>query len=256
MTAFAVDPNETLQINAERIIAERLSTLFSYAPYITDPARVTELHEMRIAAKRLRYTLEIFEESVAQDKRFAPDYRKAIETVRMLQEHLGEIHDADVLVPRLSEHLGLLLHAGYGTEKNGELRTGVHLVDFHACLGILTLCSETRDTRERRYIRLLRDWDRVQEANTFDRLRALLHQAAHPAPEEIVPVEISVESVTETPPETIAAPPETEHGQEQNLTENRAAAPAKRSARRPRRSAAPASNGHSGTGSDTPESAE
>ena len=46
--------------NARRIIMVRLEELLSWTPYIDDPVNVPEIHHMRIAAKRLRYTLELF----------------------------------------------------------------------------------------------------------------------------------------------------------------------------------------------------
>ncbi len=67
-----------------------------------DPARVTELHDMRIAAKRLRYVLEItghcFGEIGDEAESFAKD----------LQGLLGEIHDCDVLIPRVDQELATL----------------------------------------------------------------------------------------------------------------------------------------------------
>ena len=167
-----------LRTIARRVLAVRVAEFYSFAPFIHDPARVTELHDMRISAKRLRYTLEMFEESITKETRSGKEFSGAIETVRTLQEHLGEIHDADVLVPRLLEHLNRLIEEGYGEQKSGELVTGVHLVDFDACQGLLALCREARDTRDQRYRRLLRDWEKIQEAKTFDRLRALLREAA------------------------------------------------------------------------------
>ena len=53
-------PEMSLRTVARRVLAVRIAEFYSYAPFIHDPARVTELHDMRIAAKRLRYTLEIF----------------------------------------------------------------------------------------------------------------------------------------------------------------------------------------------------
>jgi CHAD domain-containing protein len=48
------------------------------------------LHELRIACKHLRYTLELFEPALGEDA------RPLIKQVEAMQEHLGDIHDADV----------------------------------------------------------------------------------------------------------------------------------------------------------------
>ena len=53
-----LDPDGTLTGNAARIVEVRLRELRSFAPRALDPAEVDALHDMRIAAKRLRYVLE------------------------------------------------------------------------------------------------------------------------------------------------------------------------------------------------------
>lgn len=242
-----VDPTVSPAANAERIIAARLDALLRYEPFLTRPGCVTELHEMRIAAKRLRYTLEVFEKSVtAQHERFAKPYAQAIETVRLLQEHLGEIHDADVLVPHLTEHMCRLLAPGHGVDQRGQPVAGVTLVDFEACQGLLTLCRETRDTRQERHDRLLQEWKRFQSEEVFDALRALLHQAAHPAPND-APAEGA--PVEHPPPHNR---PSSRHEHERGQDSARAYHDVSLSGRprRGRPDAAPKTNGYSGPGPD------
>ncbi len=81
--------------NARIIAQTRLDELFSWAGYADDAFRIHELHNMRIAAKRLRYTLEIFEDVL-------PDgVASIIEEVTQIQEELGALHDNDVSVALL-----------------------------------------------------------------------------------------------------------------------------------------------------------
>ena len=54
-----LDPDGTLADNAERIVRVRLDELWSFMPRALDPEEVVALHDMRIAAKRLRYILEV-----------------------------------------------------------------------------------------------------------------------------------------------------------------------------------------------------
>ena len=54
-----LDPDATLADNLERIVATRLDELCSFVPRALDPTRMKALHDMRIAAKRLRYILEV-----------------------------------------------------------------------------------------------------------------------------------------------------------------------------------------------------
>jgi hypothetical protein len=172
--ANGVDPHVSLTENAARMIEARLAAMLAYERFLAQPDRVYELHQMRIAAKRLRYTLEIFQDLYKSAKEVASVYKNALEEIRGLQDHLGEIHDADVLVPQLTEHLAGLLSAGYGTDKKGEPVVGVHRVDFDACRGLLTLCTQTRAARDARYGQLLDHWRRLRESQLFERLIALL----------------------------------------------------------------------------------
>ena len=60
-----------------------------------EPPRATAQHDMRIAAKRLRYVLEIIESCFGEEAAVA---RRA---VKELQSVLGDIHDCDVMLPRV-----------------------------------------------------------------------------------------------------------------------------------------------------------
>jgi len=91
-----LDPDATLADNLERIVATRLDELCSFVPRALDPARVKALHDMRIAAKRLRYIVE-----VAAEPCFGPYATTAIKRTKDLQDLLGELHDCDVQLPRV-----------------------------------------------------------------------------------------------------------------------------------------------------------
>jgi CHAD domain-containing protein len=54
-------------------------------PEIADPAAI---HRMRLSAKKLRYTLEAFDDA------FTRDFSKRIEQVTAVQDSAGEMHDA------------------------------------------------------------------------------------------------------------------------------------------------------------------
>jgi len=96
----AVNPHESLRSNAPLMLHTRLEELYQFAPYISDPANVEELHNMRIAAKRLRYTLEIFQPCFS-----GKDFSKVYDQVKSVQEQIGEIHDRDVRGPLLQAFL-------------------------------------------------------------------------------------------------------------------------------------------------------
>jgi hypothetical protein len=91
-----LDPRAPLVDNAERIVLVRLDELWSFTPRALDPDEAVALHDMRIAAKRLRYVLEVTAETC-----FGPYAKTALKRIKDLQDLLGEIHDCDVQLPRV-----------------------------------------------------------------------------------------------------------------------------------------------------------
>lgn len=69
---------------------KRLKKLLSFDRTAAHPEKTKELHRMRIAAKRLRYTLEEFRES--GHKQIA----RGIKEAKILQDTLGDMHNASV----------------------------------------------------------------------------------------------------------------------------------------------------------------
>lgn len=90
-----LDPAAALRPNAARIVRTRLEELRSFAPAALEPAASTAQHDMRIAAKRLRYVLEIVGPC------FGPEAQAARDAAKRLQGVLGEIHDCDEMLPRV-----------------------------------------------------------------------------------------------------------------------------------------------------------
>lgn len=181
-----LDPDRRLRFNARRIIAARLDEVYAYDGVVADPANVRELHDMRIACKRLRYTLEIF--AIA----FEADLEPAIDEVKALQDVLGDIHDCDVQVPMLEEHLAWL-EAREGAAAR-ELVTAAAAADagsldedayarFAGSLaasnrdaerpGVHALIARRGRERDELYAHFLSEWGRLKR----ERFRARLEEA-------------------------------------------------------------------------------
>jgi CHAD domain-containing protein len=92
-----LDADMPLADAAERIVRTRLGELSRLAARSQEPEAVTELHDTRIAAKRLRYVLEITAGC------FGPYAQTATKRAKEIQDLLGEIHDCDEMLPRLEE---------------------------------------------------------------------------------------------------------------------------------------------------------
>ena len=97
-----VDPDAAIEVNARRILAVRIAELFSYSPIASQPEMSEALHDMRIAAKRLRYTLEIFRPQLAEAG------ERQIHRVKAIQEALGSLHDHDVRISLIGDELSRL----------------------------------------------------------------------------------------------------------------------------------------------------
>jgi CHAD domain-containing protein len=94
--------NERFVAQAPGQIAPRLADLLDLSATIQDPSKAAELHQMRIASKRLRYTLEAFAPC------FGRRMQERISEVKLLQEFLGDIHDCDVWIDKLRQHLAAI----------------------------------------------------------------------------------------------------------------------------------------------------
>jgi hypothetical protein len=94
-----LDPAGPLGENAARIVKVRTEEVLSFAPRALERGEVDAQHDMRIAAKRLRYVLEL------TGFCFGEPAEAARRRARELQDILGGIHDCDVMLPRVREHV-------------------------------------------------------------------------------------------------------------------------------------------------------
>lgn len=73
---------------------------FSFAQVVVNfPLRKTQLHEMRKAGKPLRYAMELGEYC------FTGDFKLCLDEIKLSLDLMGEVHDADVMIPDISLHM-------------------------------------------------------------------------------------------------------------------------------------------------------
>jgi CHAD domain-containing protein len=90
-----LDPQAPTGKNARIIAKVRLEDLYSWESYVDNPYSIQELHNLRIAAKRLRYTLEVFEDVLPEAS------KSVVKELAQIQEELGSLHDSDVMIALL-----------------------------------------------------------------------------------------------------------------------------------------------------------
>ena len=95
-----LDPQAHAGEMARRAIYTRLDEMYNWSAGVDNPYEVRGLHNLRIAAKRLRYTLEIFEDVIP------PACRAFAGELAQVQDELGAVHDNDVMLALLRLCLG------------------------------------------------------------------------------------------------------------------------------------------------------
>jgi CHAD domain-containing protein len=142
-------------------ISIRLEDMLAYETYIHQPERIDELHAMRIAAKRLRYTMEIFEPL------YDDEFSQLIKDIRKIQTLLGDIHDCDVWVDYLPQFLE--------EEKQRTLEYYGHTRAFKRLItGLIYLQEQRQKKRDEIYEGFLKFWDQLQAQDFSDGLLKLI----------------------------------------------------------------------------------
>ena len=80
-------------------IVDCLEELYAFQPFVAIPEKKEEHHDMRIAAKRVRYTMELFSGF------YQKEFTALIQVIKGLQELLGDLHDCDVWIDYLAQFI-------------------------------------------------------------------------------------------------------------------------------------------------------
>ncbi len=185
-----LDPAAPLVDNAARIVRVRLDELRSFATAALEPGEAEVQHDLRIAAKRLRYVLETTEFCFGRPAEVA---RRA---ARDLQEVLGEIHDCDVMHPRVSEHVERLraedarvirIKAGDAADLDPTLVVRARHRTAYRGLEVLAIHFEAR--RALLFDRFVELWRELERNGTWDRLERAIERRLREARERRAAIE-------------------------------------------------------------------
>jgi len=143
-------------------INARLNELMDHAAYIQDERNVTELHNMRISAKRLRYTMEAFADL------YGTSLKPFINQTRKFQDVLGDIHDADVWVEMIPRFI-----------REEEERINIYFGNTRPLRRLLPGLEAFRVNRSEKrkgdYQRFLGMWGKAEEEYLWDELLKLIN---------------------------------------------------------------------------------
>ena len=95
---ISVDPYEPYALAGARIVRARAEELFSHGDEVLDTSDIERVHDMRVASRRLRAVLEIFEPVFPTG-----DYKTVLRDVKALADALGERRDPDVHIEAMDE---------------------------------------------------------------------------------------------------------------------------------------------------------
>ena len=180
-----LDSAGSLADNAERIVRTRLDELYSFTPKALNPKKVKAMHDMRIAAKRLRYILEVTAFC------FGPYAGTALKRAKELQDLLGEIHDCDEMLPRVHAAVRelqdadvdrLLELAADEDDLAPELAAKVKHADAYGGLEVLGVWLESR--RMLLFERFLDRWKTLERNDFRGRLERALDHRPQPSEEK------------------------------------------------------------------------
>ena len=97
---YDIKKKSSLKENLGQVIPGMFDDFYLFAPEVTSfPLRKTQLHEMRKAGKPLRYAMELGEYC------FKDDFKLCLDEIKSSLDLMGEVHDADVMIPDISLHM-------------------------------------------------------------------------------------------------------------------------------------------------------
>ncbi len=153
-----VKSGPSYKVYARSTLLKRLKDLEALSPSLYKPQKVKPLHEMRIAAKRLRYAIELFAAC------WGDQLGVFSHQVAQMQSSLGELHDCDLWIEHFGKQLSRLKK-----KASSELATSEDERD--AMIWLLSDFSRLRTKHFRAALALWHEWE---EKDFCNRLTATL----------------------------------------------------------------------------------
>ncbi len=139
-------------------ITSRLEEIFAHEPSVYIPENIEEHHAMRIAVKRLRYTMEVF------SPLYEDGLKNQLAVCKKLQDMLGDLHDCDVWMDYLPQFMEE--ERAYSLDYFGQDGSFGILEP-----GLLHLQKHLRERRSAIYEEFAACWKNLQEQNIWNNLK-------------------------------------------------------------------------------------
>jgi CHAD domain-containing protein len=133
---------------ASRAVGTRAEEIWAHEHRVLDTGDIEGVHDMRVATRRLRAALEIFEPCFPKKR-----HRKALREVKRLADVLGERRDPDVMIERLR---------GLESQLAADDRPGIE-----------SLIDELRAGQEDANARVRKELEHARDGKLPERLRLL-----------------------------------------------------------------------------------
>jgi CHAD domain-containing protein len=142
---------------AYREITTCFDEFLFYERYINDPSRMNEIHLMRICAKRLRYTMEVFAQI------YEDELDKPIKAIKETQTLLGDFHDCFIWIESLDQFL--VQEKVRTLEYFGNIRAFSRLK-----AGIIYLQEDKKKQQIEKHKEFLKFWENTQDKDVWGEL--------------------------------------------------------------------------------------
>jgi CHAD domain-containing protein len=142
-------------------ITSRLDEIFDHEASVYIPENIKEHHAMRIAVKRLRYTMEVF------SSLYEGELEKQIAVCKKLQDLLGDMHDYDVWMDYLPQFMKE--ERAYSLDYFGQDESFGILEP-----GLLHLQQHLHERRFAIYEEFVAYWKNIQEQNIWNDLKQFI----------------------------------------------------------------------------------
>jgi CHAD domain-containing protein len=153
--------SQTVFEHTRERVNEQRQDLLSHQDSLENPSDKGGHHQMRISAKRLRYTLEIC------DRAFDGELKEMIKAVKKVQTSLGDIHDCDVWEDYLEQFIPeekqkMIDYLGH-SRTFAQIQKGLDY--FH------TECAKRRHLLFEEFVEY---WNKIGEEGLWDKMQSII----------------------------------------------------------------------------------